>query len=641
MNHIFKYIKVLTLIFFILFIQYNAFGQTLTISGSGSTTPDSSWSITGSNPVEISASANASINVSLIQDYLNDNKSVIISISGQSTSDDQSDSGDINYNGQLTKSLTNQEVTLTFKASNRVNLDSNSTLKSTNGKLNIILWSDSDNNEKGGVYLNNSVIETNGGNFTAGGGSNPLTDFAVGYGYPGINIPPIYQYDPQRYGFRMDGGSISAQGGDINIRGNTVSGETGSGVYIGRNYYSEIQTNSTGNVYIESNSSAGAYYGLVIDKGSKIDGGEVWLNGKSSTRFALNINDSQIGTQNATKITLETNFSGSNGWSSSMWLGKSSGDAIIGNTNNTLEVNLVPTKQSGSGRGMISGYGFQLNGKDEAILKIYPGDSNSLPFRIGAQSVSSSHWDLIDYSDATFLMLSTELNNNMTGFKQIIIGREDQNVDYSIENFTSTISRPVLVKFNNSRSGTNNSSFLQGGVGYLNYTSVRTHQAATSNYDQYADSEAELDAMFDTNDPATTLLTQGYVLSNSSEGLNGGVPWSGSYDYVGASYDGWFYATRTGTYSFAITSDDASDLSLNEAVIVSYYGGHGSGTYEYGNIDLQAGQWYKFNSRYTDYEAGNVLVAKVKQPNESVYSVIGSQVTSDNPSSIQDLLAQR
>ena len=454
MSHIPKFIKVLKqklFFLYIVFLPILGYGQTLTISASGQTgTSGTNWSSSGTNPVIITVTGNANLNTSLIEDHLNSGTNLII----------YSSSGDIELSNSILKSI-GSDVSLTIKAVNRIILNSGASVSSSSNSLNLILWSDADNNEEGGIYINNSTINTNGGDFIAGGGSDPSIDFAVGYGYPGINIAPIYQYHPQRYGFRMDGGSISANGGNINIRGNTVSGETGDGVKIG--YYnlpSTISTNSLGEVYIESDcTGSSAYNGLVVEDNSSIDGGSIWLKGKSSKSFALSIGASFIGSTYAKTIKLETIWSGTNGWASSMWLGSTSGDAIIGNLGNTTSVDLIPTKTTGSGRGMISGYGFQLNGNGAADLNIYPGDSNTKDVLIGAgQTPSSSYWDLIDYTGPPFLKLSTELNNNLTGFNLITIGRTDQNVDYNVKDF-GPIATTLKILYSSNGSITDTSNY--------------------------------------------------------------------------------------------------------------------------------------------------------------------------------------
>ena len=75
--------------------------------------------------------------------------------------------------------------TLTLKADRNILFSSSVDIDATTGgnaqALNIVLWADADNNEVGGIRLNDSAdIYSNGGNITMGGGTDPASDYAVG-----------------------------------------------------------------------------------------------------------------------------------------------------------------------------------------------------------------------------------------------------------------------------------------------------------------------------------------------------------------------------------------------------------------------------------------------------------------------------
>ena len=442
--------KHLSIYLFILCGFLSVEAQTLTVSSAGETgVSGTNWTSTGVNPVTITANNTAAINTSVIEGYLDAGTSVIVEMTN----------GEIDITSSISKS-SGGDATLTVKATDRVIFSSTAGISATVGELNLIFWSDSDNDEEGGVYFENTNTTTNGGDFTVGGGTDPLTDYAVGYGT--TSFSPIAQYHPQRYGFWIKQGTINAGGGNINILGITKSGQTGDGIKVGysSSTIANVITNGNGSVYMESDSlGSGSYNSLTVSDGSSIDGEDIWLFTKSSTRFAIELGNVTIGPNFARTIKLETLWSGTNGWSASMWLGSSNGDAILGNVNTTSQIDLVPTKTTGSGRGMISGYGFQLNG-NQAELKIYPGDSNTKPVRIGSYSANSSYWDLIDFTGATFLNLSTELNNNLTGFDQITIGRVDQNVNADIKDFANSISTPVRILYSPSATVNNTSNYV-------------------------------------------------------------------------------------------------------------------------------------------------------------------------------------
>ncbi len=78
------------------------------------------------------------------------------------------------------------DATATFKTTGNFLLDSNRKIESTSGKLNTILWADTDATSGGSIYLYGSnQITTNGGHLWMGGGSGSTTwnGLTVGNGY--------------------------------------------------------------------------------------------------------------------------------------------------------------------------------------------------------------------------------------------------------------------------------------------------------------------------------------------------------------------------------------------------------------------------------------------------------------------------
>ena len=88
--------------------------------------------------------------------------------------------GDIDIGGALDKATGVGTASYVFEADNDVFTSNNSDITASSGALNITLNSDKDATGSGAINLTNSSITTNGGNFTAGGGANPLTTAAIG-----------------------------------------------------------------------------------------------------------------------------------------------------------------------------------------------------------------------------------------------------------------------------------------------------------------------------------------------------------------------------------------------------------------------------------------------------------------------------
>lgn len=173
-------------------------------------------------------------------------------------------------------------------------------------------------------------------------------------------------------------------------------------------------------------------------------------------------------------------------------------------------------------------------------------------------------------------------------------------------------------------------TYSQTGVGYVNYTSYKTHAGygATNQYGAFPYSKAEFDNMLNTANSNTTITHTGevpflYVYNGSSPQ----VPhWGG--DYYAIVFDYWFIPQETGTYTFAITSDDASDFSVDGTTLITFYGGHGAGQWVYGQKQMVAGQRYKIVARYQEFGGGDALYVRWARPSSNgVYSYWNAEVT--------------
>ena len=196
--------KLKALLFIFSFVNI-VWSQNLTISSSGQTgTSGTNWSISGTNPVIISATGTANVNTSVIMGYLNTGTSVIAECLTSNGSVFLGSSSAIVKN-------TGGDATLTFKAANQAIISSS--ISSTSSKLNIVLWSDFNNNNIGGVAIT-SAINTNGGHFWAGGSSSA----AGSYTWNGLivgNGPSVGSNSANNYAMDLFSSSIATGGGDI------------------------------------------------------------------------------------------------------------------------------------------------------------------------------------------------------------------------------------------------------------------------------------------------------------------------------------------------------------------------------------------------------------------------------------------
>lgn len=162
-------------------------------------------------------------------------------------------------------------------------------------------------------------------------------------------------------------------------------------------------------------------------------------------------------------------------------------------------------------------------------------------------------------------------------------------------------------------------TYSQSGVGYLNYTiyTIQNNGAGA-----YANNSTDFVNMFDLTKGAT-VYSSGTSSANNLLYFNGsfftGVPNGGNY--FGLQVTGSFIPTQTGTYSFAITGDDAEDFSINENVVVSDYGPHGFNGYRIGTINLVAGQSYTLRARFQQWGGGWGMYLIWNKPDNSGYAI--------------------
>lgn len=153
-----------------------------------------------------------------------------------------------------------------------------------------------------------------------------------------------------------------------------------------------------------------------------------------------------------------------------------------------------------------------------------------------------------------------------------------------------------------------NISSAQSGWGFVNYTSYKTHNGngSTNQYGAFANTASDFDVMFNTANSNTTISHTGETaIVNLYNGSSAVPRWNN--DYFGYKFEFFFVPQQTGTYYFGINSDDASDLSMDGTIIVSYYGGHGASSWQTVPKNLVAGQKYRMVARFQEYGGGEAF----------------------------------
>jgi len=131
------------------------------------------------------------------------------------------------------------DASLVFKATENIRPDSDVTISSTVGELDVTFWSDSDANGTGNIYSNPRLrITSNGGDIVFGGGADPLTGAAVAQDSQGV---------------RLFAATLNAGGGDISLRGQSGGYMGGTGVDLSS---SDIRTTGAGQILIAGSGSS-------------------------------------------------------------------------------------------------------------------------------------------------------------------------------------------------------------------------------------------------------------------------------------------------------------------------------------------------------------------------------------------------
>lgn len=142
----------------------------------------------------------------------------------------------------------------------------------------------------------------------------------------------------------------------------------------------------------------------------------------------------------------------------------------------------------------------------------------------------------------------------------------------------------------------------------LDYWVYSTHagNGSATQYPVVAASKADMDNIFNTTNSNTTLVRTGRTNSSrildwqNSTDLNAvGITAPNNGIYFAIKVQGTFIPLESGTYTFTLESDDASDLTMNGTSVISTYVGQavpalGTRT---GSISLNAGQKYLFEAR--------------------------------------------
>jgi filamentous hemagglutinin family protein len=182
---------------------------------------------------------------------------------------------DTDFTVVANKSITNaygNDASLTIKTTGSIIMDTGSSILSSIGGLDTILWTDTDNNASGYISIyDGNTISTNGGDIVmAGGLDNGASGRTAGDGRPDGFATATATYSGVsigRLGTNVPAGetSIQSDGGDIFIKGKSTAG-AGTGMGINYSYYGTLDAGDGSLMIIgESSSYAGIELSAWLD----------------------------------------------------------------------------------------------------------------------------------------------------------------------------------------------------------------------------------------------------------------------------------------------------------------------------------------------------------------------------------------
>lgn len=238
---------------------------------------DGSWSGSGSTDSFTPNTDDSVIGADRILSILDGGTSVTITTDGAGTQ-----AGDITINSNIDYTGVS-DVTLTFKAQNNILVNSNRRIASTGGKLNVVLWSDSDSSGSGAIWLGDfSNIATNGGHVWMGGGSGTVNNW-------------------NGYGFNVGSGAAISDDNfnGVEIKG-TINTSDGSGDF---NNYGSISIKGMSN-------SSSAKKAVWLYNGAELIGSNVIITGDSTTGDGILVDDARI---DSNALTVNSSAGGTDG----------------------------------------------------------------------------------------------------------------------------------------------------------------------------------------------------------------------------------------------------------------------------------------------------------------------------------------
>ncbi|WP_181357316.1 CHAT domain-containing protein [Stenomitos frigidus] len=307
------------------------------------------------------------------------------------------------------------------------------------GKLDITLQSNADNNNVGGISLNNATLNSNGGNIIFGGGSNPATSPAVGSNTTVfLNLTNSVSTNATD-GILIGRSTINAGGGNIILNGEGARNPTfnsGRGVAIA---VSTITTSGTGTIQITGTGrgDAGGFNNGIFTNNAVIastGSGAITLRGTSDNGNAQSdgIVIFGTGTVRSANGNLTLTGIGPSSGSNNNGIFISSPNAVVETTGNgAIALQGATTAANSSGivsNGIIrsaNGGNITFTADEINLGNSTVSSSGNLTLQPLTPSQAIALGGTTDSGTSTLDLLASDLTALQNGFSSITIGRSD------------------------------------------------------------------------------------------------------------------------------------------------------------------------------------------------------------------------
>lgn len=422
--------------------------------------------------------------------------------------------GDVVLSADITRAVAGTALLDVRADSNIINMAGADILSSV-GILDIILNADRNNNDDGYINFQNATISTNGGDFTAGGGTTPATDYA--WGNAGQSTGAVF-----------DNTQITTDAGTISLFAHGFNNAAGSSEYGIHLLNGTVIEASTGTITLNGIGGNGVStnHGIhIVGAGTAIVSadGDITLSGQGGATASGNNNhgilidtDADIISTNIADIIL-TGIKGA-GTSYDLMtqtgiidIGESAGDDMLGTiTINANSISLADTLLTTDG-----------------TIEIFQR-TNGTEIGLGSGTTTGGLGLELDVNEMAMLSAATLIfGNSNTGAMQI--GDITANADQSYYGTSITIVGDV--------DAATNTLLLDATTGNINST-VGTLTATTLDLDAATTIVADIDATnVDINNNATgatlTGLVGGAADQAAADAILGGPGNSPAYRFAG------------------------------------------------------------------------------------------------------------